>query len=191
VKTGYAFAGWNTAANGSGASYTEGQTFAMGSSNVTLYAQWTALPTYTVTYNGNGNTGGSVPTDSNAYYQGDTVTVLGNTGNLTKTGYTFAGWNTAANGSGTSYAGGATFAMGTVNVTLYAQWAETNLDQSQLETSAYLAYVGTGSNGIAQTFTAGTTGSLNKISFYIAKGGTMWIDRGQRDRYLVPPLCLW
>ncbi|HBX24233.1 MAG TPA: hypothetical protein DEF34_11480, partial [Desulfotomaculum sp.] len=66
----------------------------MGTSNVTLYAQWTAMPTYTVTYDGNGNTSGSVPVDSNTYITGATVTVLGNTGNLVKTGYTFAGWNT-------------------------------------------------------------------------------------------------
>ena len=59
--------------------------------------------TYTVTYNGNGNTGGSVPTDgSNPYSAGANVTVLGNTGSLVKTGYTFSGWNTAANGSGES-----------------------------------------------------------------------------------------
>ncbi|MBN2796153.1 MAG: InlB B-repeat-containing protein, partial [Clostridia bacterium] len=80
------------------------------------------LPTYTVTYNGNGNTGGSVPTDGNNYPNGNTVTVLGNTGSLVRTGYTFAGWNTAANGSGTSYTGGNTFSIGTSNVTLYAQW---------------------------------------------------------------------
>jgi len=79
-------------------------------------------PTYTVTYNGNVNTGGVVPSDSNPYMQGDTVTVLGNIGSLTKTGYTFAGWNTAANGSGTSYGAGAMFAMGSSQVTLYAQW---------------------------------------------------------------------
>ena len=47
-----------------------------------------------------------VPTSSGA-----TVTVLGNTGSLVKTGYTFAGWNTAANGSGTAYAPAATFTM--------------------------------------------------------------------------------
>jgi CSLREA domain-containing protein/uncharacterized repeat protein (TIGR02543 family) len=80
------------------------------------------IPTYSVTYNGNGSTGGSVPIDGNAYVAGATVTVLGNTGSLVKTGYIFAGWNTLANGSGTSYAGGATFAMGSGNVTLYAQW---------------------------------------------------------------------
>ena len=122
VKTGYTFAGWNTATDGSGTSYVGDDTFAMGSSNVTLYAQWTAMPTYTVTYDGNGNTGGSPPTDSNAYYQDDTVTVLGNTGNLVKTGYTFAGWNTATDGSGTGYAVGDTFVMDSSNVTLYAQW---------------------------------------------------------------------
>ena len=78
--------------------------------------------TQNVTYNGNGNTGGSVPTDSNMYGDGDTVTVLGNTGSLTKTGNTFKNWNTAANGSGTSYSAGNTFTMGTAAVTLYAQW---------------------------------------------------------------------
>ncbi|MEW6079561.1 MAG: InlB B-repeat-containing protein [Thermodesulfobacteriota bacterium] len=123
VRTGYTFAGWNTAANGSGTSYTGGDTFGIGLSNVTLYAQWTAV-NYTVTYNGNTNTGGSVPTDGNTYHITDTVTVLGNTGTLVKTGYTFAGWNTAANGSGTGYSGGNTFAMGSSNVTLYAQWTE-------------------------------------------------------------------
>ena len=78
---------------------------------------------YTVTYNGNGNTGGSVPTD-NTHYPLDgtgTVTVRGNTGNLARTGYTFSGWNTQADGLGTDYAPGATF---TINgaTTLYAKW---------------------------------------------------------------------
>ncbi|MCX8012737.1 MAG: hypothetical protein N3A02_00410, partial [Rectinema sp.] len=44
-----------------------------------------------VIYDGNGATGGSVPVDSNKYLQGVTVTVLGNTGNLTRPGYRFAG----------------------------------------------------------------------------------------------------
>jgi uncharacterized repeat protein (TIGR02543 family) len=122
VKTGNTFAGWNTAANGSGTSYAAGDTFSMAAANVTLYAQWTVNPTYTVTYNGNGSTGGTVPTDSNPYEQHATVTVLGNTGSLVKTGSTFAGWNTAADGSGTSYAANATFSMAAANVTLYAQW---------------------------------------------------------------------
>jgi uncharacterized repeat protein (TIGR02543 family) len=78
--------------------------------------------TYTVTYSGNGNTGGSVPVDGNSYPQGSIVTVLDNTGDLAKSGSTFTGWNTAADGSGTGYAGETTFTMSSSNVTLYAQW---------------------------------------------------------------------
>jgi uncharacterized protein (TIGR02145 family)/uncharacterized repeat protein (TIGR02543 family) len=122
VRTSYTFAGWNTTADGSGTSYTAAATFTMGTANVTLYAKWTQNPTYTVTYNGNGNTGGTAPTDANSYEQNATVTVKANTGNLVRTSYTFAGWNTAADGSGTSYAAAATFTMGTANVTLYAKW---------------------------------------------------------------------
>jgi hypothetical protein len=84
-------------------------------------------PTYTVTYNGNGSTGGTVPSDANNYEQGDSVTVLGNTGNLVKTqdgiSLLFTGWNTAADGSGTSYNEADTFNMGNANVTLFAQWS--------------------------------------------------------------------
>jgi uncharacterized repeat protein (TIGR02543 family) len=122
VNTNFTFAGWNTQADGSGTTYAQGQTFAMGTVNVTLYAKWTANPTYTVTYNGNSNTGGSVPVDSTNYQPGQTVTVLGNTGNLVNTGYSFAGWNTLADGSGTTYTQAQTFTMGAANVTLYAMW---------------------------------------------------------------------
>ena len=79
------------------------------------------IENYTVTYNGNAHTGGTVPTDSTPYPSGATVTVLGNNGNLAKTGNTFAGWNTAANGSGASYNAGSTFTI-YANTTLYAQW---------------------------------------------------------------------
>jgi len=124
VRAGYSFNGWNTASNGSGTSYTATQTFSMGSTNVTLYAQWTALPTYIVTYNDNVSSSGSVPTDPASYYTGQTVTVLSNSGNLKKTGYSFGGWNTVANGSGTTYAVGQTFSMGSGNTTLFAYWKE-------------------------------------------------------------------
>ncbi|MFD0958138.1 RCC1 domain-containing protein [Paenibacillus chungangensis] len=79
---------------------------------------------YTVTYDGNGSNDGNLPTDNSAYSPDDSVTVLGNTGSLSRTGYTFAGWNTAADGSGTSYTPGDAFTMGAGNVTLYAQWLD-------------------------------------------------------------------
>ena len=77
---------------------------------------------YSIIYKANGATSGTVPVDSNRYTTGATVTVLGNTGNLAKTGYSFAGWNTRADGMGTSYTAGSTFTMGSANVTLYAKW---------------------------------------------------------------------
>jgi Listeria/Bacterioides repeat len=75
---------------------------------------------YTVTYDANGGSG-DVPIDSTRYTTGQSVTVQ-DKGNLTETGYDFGGWNTKGDGTGTPYQPGATFNMGTTNVTLYAQW---------------------------------------------------------------------
>jgi uncharacterized repeat protein (TIGR02543 family) len=121
--TGYAFAGWNTAADGSGTAYAPGAIFSMPAAAVTLYAQW-AIQSYSLTYSGNGSSSGTVPVDNHSPYPyGGNVSVLGNTGSLAKTGYAFAGWNTAADGSGTAYAAGAPLSMPAAAVTLYAQWA--------------------------------------------------------------------
>jgi uncharacterized repeat protein (TIGR02543 family) len=112
--TGYTFTGWNTAANVSGTSYANGATYAFTIS-VNLYAQWT-INTYTVTFNANGCSG-AMPNETESY---NVVVALTNNA-FTCTGYTFGGWNTAPNGSGTSYANGATYAF-TTSVNLYAQW---------------------------------------------------------------------
>jgi len=83
----------------------------------------------TVTYDGNGNTAGTIPVDPSSPYQsGATVTVLGNTGDLTRindggTSYRLTSWNIKADGSGAYYMEGSTFIMGASNVILYAQWA--------------------------------------------------------------------
>lgn len=74
-----------------------------------------------VYYDGNGNTGGTAPTDPTVYAYGTSVTTQLNTGSLEKSGYTFAGWNTKADGTGTSYAAGTTFTIDR-NTTLYAKW---------------------------------------------------------------------
>jgi len=120
AKTGYSFIGWNTAANGTGTFYAAGATFAAGMTDVTLYAVWNAE--YTVTYNGNTNTGGTVPVDALTYNPAETVTAKTNSGTLVKTSNTFSGWNTEANGSGITYPAGAEFLMGAENVVLYAYW---------------------------------------------------------------------
>ena len=75
-----------------------------------------------VMYEGNGNTGGS--TDGYSVKYGSTVTIAGN--GFTKTGHSFNGWNTSADGTGTSYTAGSTFvskpsAHGDT-LKLFAQW---------------------------------------------------------------------
>ena len=121
ARSGFTFAGWNTAPDGTGTGHGAGTSMTMGSADVTLYAMWTPLPTYSVTYAGNGSTGGTAPTDGTSNHAGDPVTVLG-PGSLTNSAGFFAGWNTASNGSGTTYSAGSSFAMGSGNVTLYAMW---------------------------------------------------------------------
>lgn len=138
VKVGYTFAGWNTAANGSGTSYTGGTVFIISSASIILYAQWTLDTVYTITYDGNLNTGGSVPVDSNNYVSGATATVRDNVNDLTRTGRTFVGWNTAAGGGGTNYAPRTTFVI-SANLLLYAKWTT-----STTYSVTYVAYVETG-----------------------------------------------
>lgn len=74
---------------------------------------------YTVTYDPNGATSGSVPNETSA--QGAQI-VSGNSGGLEKTGHTFAGWNTQADGRGTTYIANTSITP-QGDVTLYAIWA--------------------------------------------------------------------
>ncbi|MBN1603577.1 MAG: InlB B-repeat-containing protein [Chitinispirillaceae bacterium] len=120
IRDGYIFTGWNTAANGSGTSYSEGDDITI-TANTILYAQWSALLKYTVRYNGNGHTGGSVPGDDSTYVSGETALVLGNTGLLVKADSLFEGWS-RVEGSGNLYKSGDTLIIGSSNITLYARW---------------------------------------------------------------------
>jgi uncharacterized repeat protein (TIGR02543 family) len=124
TKTGYTFTGWNTKADGKGTSYADGASvstvFSTSGNIVTLYAQWTGI-SYSVKYDANGGSG-SMNSSTHTYGTSSALT----TSVYTKTGYTFAGWNTKADGTGTSYADGASVSTLTTTsggtVTLYAQW---------------------------------------------------------------------
>ena len=130
VRTNYKFMGWTRGTSAPALNSTPefavtGTTvtpsnFVMGTSNITLYAVWWNMRT--LTYNDNNSTNGSVPTDSNApYVNNSTVTVLDNTGNLTRTDYTFLGWATTSNATSPNRIPGTTFTI-TANTTLYAVW---------------------------------------------------------------------
>lgn len=76
--------------------------------------------TYNISYNGNTNTSGSAPAAQTKTHGVD-LTLRNNTGALTKTNYTFSGWNTAAAGNSTTYNVGGTYSTDAA-LTLYAKW---------------------------------------------------------------------
>ena len=127
TRTGYDFAGWNTAADGSGDSYTDGQEVnnltPVDGATVTLYAQWTAH-TYTVHFDKNHNDATGTGTMNDQPFTYDTAQNL--TANaFTRTGYTFAGWSITPEGD-VAYTDGQEVNNLTpvdgATVTLYAQW---------------------------------------------------------------------
>lgn len=118
TRTGFTFSGWNANSTGNGTNYNAGASYSMPAADTTLYARWA----YTIAYNANGGAGAPA-TQTN--YNGITTTVSATV--PTRAGYTFTGWNTAANNSGTAYASGATYTPGTTgSTTLYAQWTPNN-----------------------------------------------------------------
>lgn len=121
TRTGYEFAGWNTLASGLGTDRAANSNFTITSSDIVLHAKWT-IKSNGITYDGNQNTGGTVPVDAVSHNYNTSVTALENSGNLSRTGYDFAGWNTLASGLGTDRAENAIFTMGDEDITLYAKW---------------------------------------------------------------------
>jgi uncharacterized repeat protein (TIGR02543 family) len=118
TRTGYTFDGWNTSAAGTGTNYAAADTYTTVS-NVIFYAKWNPV-TYAITYNGNTSDGGTAPTTgSYTTGQASPYSVLANS--YTKTSNIFGGWNTASNGTGTSYSPGATITT-LADVVLYATW---------------------------------------------------------------------
>ena len=128
TRNGYTFLGWNTQADGKGTAYAAGATYThdQDGGTVTLYAQWTPWK-HVLHYNKNVPTSSTSQTVSNMPVdQTKTFGQLMTISNLvpTRKGYTFAGWYTQSNGTGTKYNPGSNYAAdqngGTVN--LYAKW---------------------------------------------------------------------
>ena len=111
----HSFAGWSTQADGSGDSFTDEATYSFVA-DLSVYAQWT-LDQETISFSS--NTGdGSVSSLSVPY--GSQVTIP-NGSSLAKTNYSFAGWNTMPDGSGTQYNPGSELSVQS-GATLYAAW---------------------------------------------------------------------
>lgn len=112
TATGYTFAGWNTNSTSSGTSYNAGSYYTANAA-ATLYAMWNR----TVTYYANGGTGAPSSQTSSV-----SVPIIITSSTPSRDGYRFIGWNTSADGSGTSYTASQSYATGNPNLSLYAQW---------------------------------------------------------------------
>jgi uncharacterized repeat protein (TIGR02543 family) len=158
---GYTFTGWNTVQSGAGTAYANGALYPFDSS-VSLYAQWSPLPTPIITFNINGGTGNESPLSDPS---GTSVSLPSGTG-LTLSGYTFAGWNTAANGLGTQYAAAQSFDV-TSTETLYAQWTPVPSGSSPPSSSP------SGSSNPPTTTTTTTATPISAVTVsFVANGGS-------------------
>ena len=126
-----------------------------------------ALAPATITFNANDGSG-TVPSAISTYV-GVANTIPSNS--LTRTGYTFNGWNTASDGSGTAYATGSTITP-TGDVTLYAQWRTTYVKP---EIQNLLAFrVADKSGGATPTVTS--TGETGFCKFDLVGGANYTFD---------------
>ena len=132
--TGFWFMGWNTKADGTGTSYPGAETM---KSNKTFYAQWQPA-TYTVHFHANGSVN---PDHQTGEFTQNTVTGTMSDQTLhfdrwenlsanayARVGYTFAGWNTKSDGTGTAYSDRQSvknlIGYDKSEITLYAQWTK-------------------------------------------------------------------
>ena len=146
AKTGYTWKGWYSNNAGTGDALTTNLAYTKSiTANTTIYAVYTAY-TYTVKFDANGGTGSM--SNQNFTY-GTSQNLTANT--FTRTGYTFAGWATSANGNKVYNDKQSVSNLSTTNgaiVTLYAKWTATNYT---------VTYNTNGGNSIAQkTYTIET-----------------------------------
>jgi len=203
TRSGYSFRGWATstsAASGTTGSYTP-------TGNVTLYATWKANE-YTITFNDNGGTGGpgsqiktygtdltlssTKPTHANSSAGSYTVTLNANGGSVSPnslsaartTSYSFKNWNTAQNGSGTSYNPGTVYSMDEP-LNLYAQWnSSTTTSPVTLPTPTRSGYSFQGwatnsnaANGVTGSYTP--TGNVTLYAIWkadVVSSGTLKVE---------------
>ena len=133
TRVGYTFKGWNTKPDGTGTPYQPGADIRLDG-DVTLYAMWEANPA-SILFDPNAKNTTGETTGIDTVYDAD-VTLTPN--GYQRPGYTFTGWNTKPDNTGTGYADKAAYHV-TGDVTLYAQW---KADKASL---VYNANGGTGS----------------------------------------------
>ena len=184
--TGYTFSDWNSKANGSGTSFTDGQLVKFNGS-ATFYAQWTvSATTATITFVANGGKGTMSPETETL---GVSATLT--TNSFTRTGYTFSDWNSEANGSGTSFTNGEVVQF-TASATFYAQWTAVPTAQFTNTSVNWSGYVVPSSSALITDaqgdWTVPTVNCSDtpegQVSIWIGIGGEQWSTGGDSGSLL-------
>ena len=163
TRNNYTFTGWNTQADGKGTAYKPGDSFMLTDEDTVLYAQWSenAPAQINVSYDANGGTG---TMESITGDVGSKIVIDRN--GFARSGYTFTGWNTQADGKGTAYKPGDNFILTDKDTVLYAQW-------NKLVTVSFDLCGHGGANISSQTFVGG-----NKASEPTAPKEDGWVFGG-------------
>lgn len=111
------FKEWNTQKDGKGTSYSEGTSPEL-TEDITLYAQWADFYKITYLINIDSNTQSYIQKVEGTPSLPATTTAFAD---FDSSNYTFCGWDTKADGSGTRYDEGASLTL-TEDTILYAQW---------------------------------------------------------------------
>ena len=151
ARSGYTFTGWNTQADGQGTAYKAGDSFTLTDKDTVLYAQWSknAPAQVKVSYDANGGTG---TMESITGDVGSEIVIAQN--GFARSGYTFTGWNTQADGKGTAYKAGDSFTLTDKDTVLYAQWSKNS------------GSAGTGTNGTAKPTNIPQTGDNSNLALW-------------------------
>ena len=123
TRNGYTFNGWNSESNGTGVPYNSGQSVLIPDNGLIIYAQWTKNQN---TLNFEPNTTDNVDNlpENISYISGNIVTIPDQV--PIRNGYSFTGWNTTEDGTGTVYNPGDSLTGPEEDLTLYAQWEKDN-----------------------------------------------------------------
>ena len=156
AKTGYTFDGWYTGFDGTGTKIVGSDTVNTAA-NLTLHAKWVPN-TYTVTYNGNGHTGGSTPNSNHTYDAIGYPSING----YVRLGHSFLGWSLSQSAAAPTYLTGQAMSNLTAVpngiVTFFAVWKVNTYNVT------FHANGGTGSMA-AQSYVFGTTSALNTAGY--------------------------
>ena len=151
TRNDYTFTGWNTQADGKGTAYKPGDSFTLTETDTVLYAQWSknAPAQVNVSYDANGGTGTMESITGNV---GSKIVIEQNA--FARSGYTFTGWNTQADGKGTAYKAGDSFTLTDTDTVLYAQWSKNS------------GSAGTGTKGTAKPTDSTKTGDNSNLALW-------------------------